>query len=112
MFLVGGNSSQAEAFDAGQDLVGGLDPAKRLGLGVGLLDEPADVTFEFGHGLVNATSDLLFGQQGEPPLDLVDPGRRGRGEVDVIPGPLGQPVADELVLWVAEWSSTRSGAVH
>ena len=44
--------SQAEALDAGQDVVGGLDPAERLGLGVGALDEQADVALEISDGSV------------------------------------------------------------
>ena len=40
----------------------------------------------------------VVGQQGEEPLDLVDPGGRGRREVDVPARPLGEPVADQLGL--------------
>jgi hypothetical protein len=96
--LVDTGCSEAEALDTGQDLVGGLDPAKGLGLGIVALDEEADVALEIGHGSVGTAPDLLFGQQGEPTLDLVDPGRGGRGKVDVIVGPLSQPVPNELCL--------------
>jgi hypothetical protein len=32
---------------------------------------------------MNAAPDLLLGENGEPALDYVDPGRAGRGEVQV-----------------------------
>src|SRR6476660_3661110 len=41
---------------------------------------------------------MLFGQQGEEALDLVDPGRRCRREVLMPAGALGEPVADRLRL--------------
>ena len=47
---------------------------------------------------VGASLDLLFGQQGEEALDLVDPGRRRRREVLMPAGALGEPVADRLRL--------------
>src|SRR4051812_113930 len=47
---------------------------------------------------MGASLDLLFGQQSEEALDLVDPGRRRRREVLMPAGPLGEPVADRLGL--------------
>jgi hypothetical protein len=47
---------------------------------------------------VDAAPDLLVGDQGEEALDLIDPGRGGRREVDVPARPLGQPVPDRLGL--------------
>jgi hypothetical protein len=43
---------------------------------------------------VGTAADLLVGQEAEPPLDLVDPGGAGRGEVHVEAWVLGQPGPD------------------
>ena len=45
-----------------------------------------------------ATPDLLFRQQPEAALHLVDPGRGCRREMAVPARPLGEPVADQLRL--------------
>jgi hypothetical protein len=47
---------------------------------------------------VHAAADEFVGDQAEPPFDLVDPGRSGRGEVDVKPGVAGEPVVDHVGL--------------
>lgn len=44
---------------------------------------------------MQAASELLRGQLGEPALNEIEPGRVGRGEVDVEPWPLGEPGPDE-----------------
>jgi hypothetical protein len=51
--------------------------------------------------LVDAAADEFVGDEAEEPFDLVDPGRSGRGEVDVEPGMAGQSVVDQVGLWVA-----------
>jgi hypothetical protein len=88
----------AEALDGGEDVVGGLGPAEGPGIGVVGVDESADVVLKLLRGCVDAAPDLLVGDQGEEALDLVDPGRTGRREVDVPARPLGQPVPDRLGL--------------
>jgi hypothetical protein len=60
------------------------------------VDVAVDGGFEFRRGAVGTSPESVVGQQGEEPLDLVDPGGRGRRVVDVPARPLGEPVADEL----------------
>src|SRR5918999_1697281 len=67
-----------------------------MGVDVGM-----DVGFEGLGRAMDATADFLVGEQREEALDLADPGGRGRGEVDVPAGALGEPVADELGLVAA-----------
>ena len=72
-FRVNGKGAPAEALDGGQDIVGALDPAEGFWVGVASLDIGLDRCFEFGRGAMSAAFDLLFGQEREEPLDLVDP---------------------------------------
>src|SRR6202035_1250420 len=74
---------------------GGLGPGEWLRVGVPVLDPGADVGFEGLHALVHAAADHLIGQEAEPPLDLVDPGRAGGREVQAEPGMAGQPGLDD-----------------
>ena len=57
----------------GQNLVGGLDPDKGLGVFVGNIKVAVDRSFQFRAALMHASSQLLFGQQREPPLHQVQP---------------------------------------
>src|SRR6266516_5698083 len=77
-----------------QDLVGGLGPAERPGVGVPGGDPVPDVVFQGLDGGVDAAADQLVGEQAEPALDLVHPGGAGGGEVHVEPGAPGQPGPD------------------
>jgi hypothetical protein len=88
----------AEAFDGGQNVVGGLGPTQRLGVGVLVCKEGLDGPNQLFDRLVGAALDLLLGKQREEALDLVNPGRRGWREVLMPTGPLGEPVADRLRL--------------
>ena len=63
----------AEAFNGGEDVVGGFGPPERFWIGIVPIDETADVGFELGSGSVDAAVDLLAGEFGEPTLDLIDP---------------------------------------
>jgi hypothetical protein len=56
------------------------------------VDEGADVVLQLLGGPVDAAADLLVGEQGKEALDLIDPGRPGRREVDAPARALGQPV--------------------
>ena len=69
--------------DGVEDLVGGLGPHERLGVLVPFVDPAADVAFQVDDGVVCGTAEFAGGQFGEPALDEVEPGRRGRGEVQV-----------------------------
>ena len=72
-FIVDVECSPAEAVDGGEDIVGGLGPAERSGIAVAGVDVLLDGGFEFGRRSVGAALDLLFGQESEEALDLVDP---------------------------------------
>ncbi len=45
-------------------------------------------------GRYSAAAEFTVGQLGEPPLDQVEPGRAGRGEVQMEPGMSDQPGLD------------------
>ena len=65
--------SQAEALDAGEDVVGRLMPSERLGVLVDRFDILGDGLFELDGRSVNPATDLLLRLIGEEPLHLVDP---------------------------------------
>lgn len=48
-----------------------------------LTDQSVDGGLPGADAAVNAALDLRVGRQGEEPLDLVQPGRTGRRQVDV-----------------------------
>ncbi len=61
----------------------GEGPAEGLSHGlVEVGDECLDTLLEFGGGFETAPAQELAGQDGEPDLDLVEPGSMFRGEVD------------------------------
>jgi hypothetical protein len=64
----------AEAFDGCEDVTGGFCPAERLGRGISDFDISGDRGFQVGYGSMRAALDLLFGQEREEALDLIDPG--------------------------------------
>ena len=99
--LCGGFSScvaDVEAFNVGEDVGGRLGPAKRLGGSVVLVDEARDGRLKMGNALVDAAAYLLFGDQGEEELDLVEPRCVGGRQVDVPARALNQPASDQLRL--------------
>jgi len=59
-----------------------------------LIEIVHDGSLQFSDAFEHAALDSFYGDQSEEPLDLVDPGRRGRGEVHVEAGMLGQPCFD------------------
>lgn len=63
----------AEAFDGRKDVIGGLGPSERFGIGVVLADERSDVSSEGGDATIDAAPDLLIGEEREEALDLVEP---------------------------------------
>jgi hypothetical protein len=46
-------------------------------------DEGVDMGLEFGDGVERCPSQRFTGQDGEPNLDLIEPGRGGRREVEM-----------------------------
>src|SRR5205085_1131734 len=88
----------ADLLNLAEDQVGVLGPDERPGVGVVggqiLLDGPLQLL----HTLERPSPDAPLGDLGEEPLDLVEPGRTGRGEVhDVLRVP-GEPLLDHRVL--------------
>src|SRR3712207_1630760 len=73
-------------------------PDEGAWVGVGGLDVAADRRFEGVDRGEDAAPELAQGEQGEPALDEVEPGGRGRREVQVVAGALGQPVPDDARL--------------
>jgi hypothetical protein len=71
---VGVECAVAEALDGCQDIIGGFGPAERLGRGISDVDIGGDRVFQFGDGSMRSAPDLLFGQECEEALDLIDPG--------------------------------------
>ena len=85
------------AFDGGDDFVGIGGPSEGFWVGIGLGDEAIDGGLQIDDGAEDATLQSSLGQLGEEALDGVEPGTRGRREVEgeaLVPG---QPGAD---LWV------------
>ena len=63
----------AEAFDAGEDLVGGFGPDKRFGIVVGLVNIGLNRDFEAVGADKYAALEAAAGQDGEPALYQVEP---------------------------------------
>ncbi len=69
-------------FELGDDAAGGPGPDEGARGGVVLADVARDDLLEIGDGLEDTPSQTPSGQRGEEALDGVEPGRRGRREVD------------------------------
>jgi hypothetical protein len=69
----GTEGAEAGALGAGKDVVGRLDSVDGLG----------GHWWQSGDGAVSTTAERTISQQAEPALGLVDPGGRGRRDVDV-----------------------------
>ena len=87
-----------------------LVQAKGAGFVPGV-DPSSDVVLEGSHADVDAAADELVGDEAEPPFDLVDPERSGRGDVDVEPGMAFQPVVDHVGLAGGELMHTLLMAI-
>ena len=68
--------------DGGDDFVGIGGPDEGLGHLVGLVDEAVDGGLEIDDGAEDAAFQSALGQLGEEAFDGVEPGARGRGEVE------------------------------
>src|SRR5437867_9083015 len=80
------------AFDGGDDFVGIGGPYEGIGLGIGLCDESVDGGLEVEDGAEDASLEAPPGELGEEAFDGVEPGRRGRREVEgeaLVPGQPG-----------------------
>ena len=64
-------------------------------------DEGGDGRLQVLDAAVNAAPDLPLRQEGEPALDLVEPGCIGRRETQVIARPLANQALTAGALWVA-----------
>src|SRR5678815_39057 len=84
-------SSQTKSFDAGEDVICGLGPHERLGAVVVEVQIVPDGLFELPGRAMRATPDVVLSQRCEPALDLIEPRRRGRSEVDVESRIAGKP---------------------
>ena len=80
---------ETEAFDGVEDVVGGSHPPEGFRIPVVPFDEGADIRFELHCGGMGAPLRLFAHRFGDP----VDPGGRGRREVDV-PRPPRRPCPD------------------
>src|SRR4051812_38629343 len=78
--------AEAEACDAGEDRIGRPGPAERLGLGVVPFDVGQYGRIQLLDRAVGAPLQLASAQQGEEPLDLLEPGARRRREVQMVAG--------------------------
>jgi hypothetical protein len=81
--------------------LGVLGPGKGLWVCVWLVEEAVDCIFEFLDGSEYAALEAFLGELGEEALDGVEPGGRGRGEVEDEPRVLLEPSQDVGCLWAA-----------
>jgi len=91
----------AEALDGREDIVGGFCPLEWLGIGIVMTDEVKNVCAQSLDAAIDAAPDLFVGDEREEALDLIEPGRTGRREMDMPALPFGEPVADQRSLVVA-----------
>ena len=61
----------------------GFRPGEGFGGVIVGRDEGVDVSLELGGGVERCAGKRLSGEDGEPDLDLIEPGRMRRGEVEV-----------------------------
>ena len=84
--------------DAADDLVGRLGPHEGLRVGVGFGDVGQERPLEVLHAGEHPPLQAAARQEREPAFDQVEPGRRGRREVQSPARPLHQPVMYQLRL--------------
>ena len=86
------------ASDGGDDLVGIGGPHEGLGVIVGLFEEAVDSGLEINDRAEDPAFEATSGQLGEEALDGIEPGGRGRGEVEDEPRMPAEPGAHLGVL--------------
>jgi hypothetical protein len=77
--------------DCCEDFFGRFGPEEGFGLGIVVFEVVVNGSFEFADGGEDAATDALLSDQAEEALNLIEPGGRGGGEVQVKAGMLGQP---------------------
>jgi Enoyl-CoA hydratase/isomerase len=83
------------ALDGSEDIVGGFGPLEWLGIGIVMTDEVHNVGAQSLDAAIDAAPDLFVGDEREEALDLIEPGRAGRREMDMPARSFGEPVADQ-----------------
>ena len=91
-------NSLAKACNAGEDLIGRLDPDEGLGLLIVKLEVEPNNVFQLARAAMRAAPDLLLGQGREPAFDLIESGAIGRCVVDLEARVTRQPAPDQLGL--------------
>src|SRR5215208_2554307 len=89
--LVDGIQRLMPAVDGGDDLIGISGPDEGLGVMVGLVEIAVDGGLEVDDRSEDAALQAPLGESGEEGLDGVEPGARGRGEVEGKAGVAGEP---------------------
>ncbi len=79
-------------------MIRGFGPDEGFGVVVGDIDVAQDGVLEFAGASEDTTSELFFGESGEPSLDEIEPRRTGWGEVEVKTRALEKPTLDDLGL--------------
>ncbi len=109
----------SRAGDLCEDFFGGFGPDEGFGVCIVVFEVVVNSGFEFGDGGEDAATNALLSDQTEEALDLIEPGGRGRGEVQVKAGMLGQPclnigvlvggviVEDQVEIELLGWRSCR-----
>jgi hypothetical protein len=87
-----------KSFDLFEGGISGGRPKERPRMKVGVLDEMVDLPDQVFHASECSPADCLLSDDVEPDFDLIEPRGIGRGEVDVVPGPGGQPAFDPGML--------------
>ena len=88
----------ARTGDFCEDFFRRFGPDEGLGVSIVMVEVLVDGRFELGNGGEDAASDAVLGDQAEEALDLIEPGGRGRGEVQVKARVLGQPCLNVAML--------------
>jgi hypothetical protein len=81
------------AFDSGEDALWIGGPFEGFGIGVCLGDEEVDGELQVNDGPEHASFEATARELGEEAFDRIEPGCRGRGEVERPAGMPGQPLA-------------------
>ena len=68
--------------DGGDDFVWVSGPCEGFGVDIGLGDEAVDGGLEIDDGAEDAALEAALGELGEEAFDGIEPGARGRGEVE------------------------------